>query len=307
MPIVQITRMVLDAIINLLQTKMTNKYVLGKWTNYHFDFKKDLLLNNEIISFYINEFWNINDLKNMPDNIHMLILTRIKWDNGEFATLGYLQKLNKNDKDYYIRYLNNILEIKSDHYTSTNIKGISISYGFRKGKIEDKTNIINKAKIKYLTYYKYKLPLTYDPLSYGILLGQLDNTYFMQINKTNVAKITVSSGEHKQTNVEIFKSGELVLKYIDNYINKCSFIREIGKNKYHIIDNKVELVTTEKSVSFIKKEDSSKGRKPKKEGSKTNKDNDFLTLDIETQINKLNKITPISISIFDGINTMSFM
>lgn len=178
----------------------------------------------QIINTQINQFWTKN-IEIISKDLHFLILTRIKFDNGEFSTLGNLQRLNIEDKDYYINYLSSILDLKSDHYTNTPIIGFTFSYGFREGKAVDKQISINK-DIKYLTYYHYKLPLTFDPLKYGDLIYQKDQTYITQINKTNTAIIKVL--DKNQNKVLIYKSGILVLEYLDTKVDDSTFRREIG-------------------------------------------------------------------------------
>lgn len=194
----------------------------------------------------------------MPNNSHLLILFRIKLDNATFITLGNCQRLNLEDKKYYKKYIQNILEYKSSEYDFDNTPLISLafSYGFRQGHIDKKPEFNNLTnKIKNLTYYHYKLPLTFNPVEYGKILKKNNDGFVVQINTTNIALIfTMNKNKH---NVEIYKSGDLVLSYVDTYIDKNKFLREIWlrscaaaqKNTYHIINNKVELVTTKKSGS----------------------------------------------------------
>ena len=172
--------------------------------------------NKQIITNNIKQFWTEN-IDNISKDLHLLILTRIKFDNGEYSTLGNLQRLNKDDKDYYINYLSSILELNSDHYISTPIIDFTISYGFREGILPNKQ--FNKDKdIKYLTYYHYKIPLTFDPLKYGKLLDHSANIYIIhKLIKTNLAIIKVLDPEN-QIKVLIFKSGVLVLKYLDTKV-----------------------------------------------------------------------------------------
>jgi len=49
----------------------------------------------------INNFWN-NIIKNLSDEKHFIVLFRIVYSNNIYNTLDFLQKLNKNDKNYYI-------------------------------------------------------------------------------------------------------------------------------------------------------------------------------------------------------------
>ena len=88
--------------------------------------------------------------------------------------------------------------------------------------------------IKYLTYYQYNLLLTFDSLRYKTLIYQSGKTYISQINKTNVAYITLL--ENKQKNkVETLKSEQLILEYLDTKETESSFNRELGTNKYFFV------------------------------------------------------------------------
>lgn len=103
------------------------KYSYSCWKGFFFF----LCRNKQIITNNIKQFWTEN-IDNISKDLHLLILTRIKFDNGEYSTLGNLQRLNKDDKDYYINYLSSILELNSDHYISTPIIGFPVSEGFLK-------------------------------------------------------------------------------------------------------------------------------------------------------------------------------
>ena len=122
--------------VSVFVSKNKNKQFF-KWENISIPINKGILLNKHILNNNINNFWSKN-VENLGEDLHLLILTRIKFDNGEFSTIGNLQRLNKEDKDFYINYLSNILDLKSDHYTSTPIIGFTISFGLREGRLPDK-------------------------------------------------------------------------------------------------------------------------------------------------------------------------
>jgi hypothetical protein len=90
--------------------------------------------------------------------------------------------------------------------------------------------------------------------------------------------------------VKIFRRGNLILEYIDTKINDTTFIREIGQNKYTYENNKLILLESIKKVNFIKS---------LKEA--THKNNNILTLDVETYLDAQNKFIPYCICIYDGI------
>ena len=320
---------------------------LLKWKNVFMEIKNPniVFLDNKIISTFFNKFWSqeIDSIKkkniiNLED-YHIIILTRIKWDNNDYITLGNLQKLNivksKNsniDKQWYIEHLIALLEQKSETYQTKAITKIVFSFGFRKGKIEAKPKFtINLPKydpnfINYLNYSNYKLPLTMNPLQYGILIVKLqDNVYIIQINKTNIAHITSTyNSDNKliENNIKIYKSGHLILSYKDKvHLNQedntiLSFYRYIGTNQYVITLNNetklynVDLHLTEKLVRFIQKD---KIKSNKKTTSKLliselehKTLNNFIVMDIETVKNKDNQLNPIILSVFEGEKLKSY-
>jgi hypothetical protein len=96
-------------------------------------------LNNKIFSKtlfnkFFNSFWN-KALLEFSNNNHMFILFKIKYKGSDYSTIGTLQKLNKTDKDWYIDFILNNMEFKSEYYNETQIESFIISYGFKKGKI----------------------------------------------------------------------------------------------------------------------------------------------------------------------------
>ena len=44
------------------------------------------------------------------------IIVRVKFDNANYATLGKLQKVTKADKDFVLKYITGLLELKADSY-----------------------------------------------------------------------------------------------------------------------------------------------------------------------------------------------
>jgi len=110
-----------------------------------------------------------------------------KEKNNILLTIGKMQKLNKEDKDFYINYIKNIFNSKIDGYNSISIKSIIFSYGIRDGLAPIK-NI--KEKIKYQTYYNKNLPITLNPEEYGKILKKIDNIYYIRLStKTSIILI----------------------------------------------------------------------------------------------------------------------
>jgi len=51
------------------------------------------------------------------------------------------------------------------------------SYNIKKGRAKDKITLDNIINIQYQDYQHHKLPITKNPLEYGILIDQIDNKY----------------------------------------------------------------------------------------------------------------------------------
>lgn len=276
-----------------------NKNIL--WKNYVINIENSLL-NNSVIEKAIIKFWD-NNVTNLNDDKHIIALFRIGYTNGIYNTLGQLKKLNKEDKNYYINYIIDILSIKSNEYKEQEINKIIVSYGVRNGKAAIKKNVKNfNTKIVYQKYNHYNLPVSLNPLKYGSLIhfNKSQNMYLVQIRPSIFAKITKLNNINK---VDIFKLDNKILSYVDKMKEGNSFVRIIGSNHYiYILQNgqyKLDLFKSIKPVRFIK---------PNKEDKKCNEK--IITLDIETY----DKVDDHGITIkhvynlswFDGHKTMSY-
>jgi len=58
----------------------------------------------------------VQHVDQIKDDSHIICLFRIKSTNATILTLGHLQQLNKDDQDFFINYILNILAIKSVEY-----------------------------------------------------------------------------------------------------------------------------------------------------------------------------------------------
>lgn len=107
------------------------------------------------------------------------------------------------------------------------IKNIIFYFWVRQGKIEQQIMLKHfEAKIKYQNYRHWKLPISMDPLKYGMIISidKATNTYYAQVTPLTIAKLFVKSST--ENHVEIFKNGRMVIKYTDKIItNKQNKIR----------------------------------------------------------------------------------
>ena len=85
--------------------KMTNKF----WDNYKYPLNEESLINQKIINESIDNFW-LKVIKKVKPNNHLFILFRVK-TSDHYLTLGYLQKINLNDKEYFKNYILDIFSI----------------------------------------------------------------------------------------------------------------------------------------------------------------------------------------------------
>ena len=269
--------------------RVTSKNV---WNISTFNINNRIFTKN-LFETIFNKYWKGIENK-FTDHNHMFILFKIKYVNGEFATIGNLQRLSQNNKDWYINWIINNMEFKSEYYNETQIEQFIISYGFKDGKIVNK-NII-KANLNYQNYKNNKLVISFNPLDYGKLVNKtiLDNNeilYILQDKNNFIIKILSSENTNS---IEYFKDGDVLIKYQDLKINNNSFIRVINSQKYYFENNNQVLFTKDLSkTKFISKLPKSK-----------NLTNNFITLDIETYI-KDNIMTPYCISTYDGKMTNS--
>lgn len=114
------------------------------------------------------------------------------------------------------------------------------------------------------------------------ILGAL---YILPVNKTNVAIINQFDEFNE---VKIFREGDLVYQYKDHKIDNSTFTRSLENKKFTFKENKLILLTIDKSIKLIKKLN-----------PHTDLINKIITLDIETFI-KDGVHIPYVINWYDG-------
>jgi hypothetical protein len=185
------------------------------------------------------------------------------------------------------------MKFKSEYYNETQIDSFIFSYGFKKGKIPNKDNII--INVNFQNYKNNNLPISMNPMDYGrlIIQNKIESgiNYIIQNNKG----LTINFNKFENYNeVEFFKAGISLIKFTDFLIDKSKFFRKIENNKYYF-ENRVQILfTSEIKTKFITKLAKSK-----------NLINNFITLDIETFVHN-NILIPYLICFYDGKNTYSF-
>ena len=238
---------------------------------------------------WINKLWK--DIENnFNKNNHLFILFKIKYTNGDFASIGNVQRLNLMDKNWYIHFISTLIKNKSEYYNETQIEFINISYGFKKGIVPNKEEDLEQIPLHIIK--GIKIPLSMNPNYYGKILFEHDNLFILQNKLGWVSHITKFDHYNE---IKIFKNEVLLLSFKDILIDNSNFIRTINNKKYHIRNNNIVLQTMDFKTRFISKIKKS-----------TLLMNNFITLDIETFIDKNSNLVPYLISFYDGISHFSF-
>lgn len=251
---------------------------------------KVILLNKDILEIQINNFFN--ELINENKGKHIAILTRIVYANNEIVTLDSLKKVNFKEEDIisYINHLDSLISVKEDHYRNEPIQGFIFSYYIKNGEVITNFNKISKHTSKindFISYYHYKLPISFEPLDYENVEKFSNYDYMVPLDNYNYIKIKYLKSKGI-TQCQLKNKNKLILEYQDTKIDDNTFIRKINQNKYTFILGKLELMQSERKVKFINP------IKPK------NNLFNFLTLDIETYLDSNNYQTPYCICIYDG-------
>ena len=169
---------------------------------------------------------------------YFYFIFRVKFENGQVATIGNLQNVTITAKDDLILYIINRLGVSNEAYLTTPIISIIISYGIRTGVVKNLViSTFNPDKSSHHIYYNSKLPIGTKPNEYGKILSSKENLYFISNGK---AFITLTI-EGKINTINYYKDGQLLYSWTDKIINDNYFIREIGKSCYHFKNNKLIL------------------------------------------------------------------
>jgi hypothetical protein len=150
-------------IIKLRKTRSKNI-----WNVFELNFGNKIFTGSLFKNKFNKFFKNIQSGFNK--NNHLFILFKIKYNNGEFVTIGNLQRLNLTDKEWYINWIIDNMEFKSEYYNETQIESLIFSYGFKKGEIPNK----NKINVNYFLINNMELPISLSPIDFGIISKVID-------------------------------------------------------------------------------------------------------------------------------------
>jgi len=206
---------------------------------------------------------------------------------------------------YWINLINDTLDLKSNDYKEFLINNLVISYGIREGLVptEDKRSI--EATKSFQNYKHYKLPITMNPYKYGshpIVSKEL--YYLVPVTDLTFASITIKNKgsvafPQLENHVDIIRTRNIALSYIDKYIDENKFERVIGNNHYIYIKDKdkynLDLFTVKKPARRI--------QSVKIDKKRTNK---IITMDLETLTLSNGTMKPYLVSWFDGSVSKSY-
>ena len=107
------------------------------WKEYIIEVNNQVL-TKDLLKLNLNKFWHEIMENKLKDDQHIWLLFRLQWVNNKFVTIGKLQKLNKEDKDYILNYIINEIEDKSEYYKTESMKSMNFSYNIKKVELKIK-------------------------------------------------------------------------------------------------------------------------------------------------------------------------
>jgi hypothetical protein len=203
---------------------------------------KDLFLTKEVVSTFINKFWNevFSKIIKLDSKQHLMILVKVEITEEQgYRTLGHLRSVNFNDKDQFINYLVERLSILNDSYTSISISKITFTYIIKEGLATGTRKLLTNLEDKVFNTHRFNnmnLPVTMNPSEYGEILATFSIegfTRYIVKNITRTFKIDVSL-DNLINNVTLF--GVSDLKWIDTFVSDGCFKREIQKSTIYFLD-----------------------------------------------------------------------
>jgi DNA polymerase type B, organellar and viral len=252
-----------------------------------------LLFTKDLFQSKLDLFW-AKTYQEFTDNNHMFILFKVKYNGSDYTTIGNLQRLNVEDKDWYLNWIINNMIMKSEYYNETSIESFIFSYGFKNDKISRREKF--NSNVNFQHYKNNKLVISYNPLDYGKLVSKIKIENFIQfILQTNENLIVKINQFDKYNEVSLISGGDILFTYKDEWISDSKFIRNLDNKKFYFENNKEILFIKEmKGTKFIPKLAPTKNLK-----------NEFITFDIETYIQDSILIV-YCISIYDGKSKTNF-
>lgn len=217
-----------------------------KLTNYSIN---NVLLTNKVLSIYINKFWN-DVYSQIKGENHLWIMCKVHYSEIElgYRTLGHLRRVNFADKELFLSYLSDRLNILNDSYTTLAISQISFSYIINEGLASEQDrlllqNLNDKGRTIH-RFNNYNLPISMNPLDYGTLI--LNNQ--IVVDGESINRFVVKNGRrHYQIDStldglvnKVTILGASDFKWTDTALIE-GFHREIGKSTIYFLDGEIVL------------------------------------------------------------------
>jgi hypothetical protein len=274
---------------NIIKLRKTQS--IHSWKTIQFTLN-NLVFTTDLFKTKFNVFWNkVKD--EFTDNNHMFILFKVKYKGSDYATIGNLQRLTQNDREWYINWIINNMILKSEYYNETPVESFVFSFGFKDEKISEKEII--KTNLNFQKYKNNKLVISYNPLEFGILISKTKFDNYIQFILQNNDNILVRINQFDKYNeVSLISGGNTILNFKDEFIMENKFVRILDNKKFYFENNSEILFLKDMKTKFISKLSATKNLK-----------NKFITLDIETFV-KEKTLIPYLIKFYDGINCYSY-
>lgn len=198
--------------------------IIKSWNQFKYILDNYTIISNALIKKAINDFRN-KKVSKVESNLLIMVIFRILTSNNLYLTLGYLQNLNMDYKEYFIKYIKSIISLKTEGYKDVKIDSLIIEYGIREGKII-RSEI--KPTSNFQKYKHFKLPITMNPLKYGYVIFESDGHYIVEINSGTIATIQTKEATDKSEKynlISIHRNKNLLFTFKDIYIDNNSSFR----------------------------------------------------------------------------------
>lgn len=268
----------------------------NKWINKEYVISGNI--NKELINNILHRFWK-DEMSKFSKDKYVLFLLRLEFESGRYVSLSHMQKVNNEDLDKVLKAFDKVSDIHSEDYTSLPAINVIISYKV----ISDEKLKVKKSKIvapkkkevfPETRIFGYNFPNSTEINKFGKVSDQVDNTYYVRKNNSNLNyEITILSDHNF---IQVFKEEEKIITFKDYFSDDYGTFTRIVNNDKVFVYEKGEVIL--KKIS--KKVNTLNSISPSK---KIN--NKIITLDIETYtIDGVMK--PYCVGVYDGKNKKSY-
>ncbi len=257
-----------------------------------------ILLDSSIIHDMVNEFWS-ETVENTNLNIYsILVLFKVKFEDGDYMTIGHMNTITKNTSLFeLISIILEAVNVLSEHYKNRKISNSIYTYKILdSGLIYESPEPIssNTETLTDKLFTKYNFPENMEYDSWGDTLINKKNISVIEDSKKDITYTIKKYKDYNEVEV-IVKSNK---KYIfrDYPWNSFKRVFEYNNNQhvYYYKEDKLVLKIIDKKVNVL-----TPIKKEKKEIF------NVITLDIETRVENGVHI-PYCICFYDGKNSYSY-